>query len=228
MRAGTPSSGLLLRPIKDWVHGFWCYTMAKTWINFRMSLITGLLDVNLLEKVWSVTWVAETRFFFVLILPKWGWSSWSHGLTEELLHHLNGVRPTIKFTVEQEENGTLPFLNTLLRRREDGSQFNIIEVFKSGWTLRSMLTKMKLFVSNPMWYIVSPTAVARSTSERLNADWRRDWRNTEMPVRGGWWRSWSMCGRTNPDSLGGDHSTGPWQEGAVGEGGPAHPDDTLG
>ena len=30
------------------------------------------------------------------------------GSTEELLHHLNGVRPTIKFTVEQEEDGTLP------------------------------------------------------------------------------------------------------------------------
>ena len=29
------------------------------------------------------------------------------GSTEELLHHLNGVRPTIKFTVEQEEDGTL-------------------------------------------------------------------------------------------------------------------------
>ena len=29
------------------------------------------------------------------------------GLTEELLHHLNWVRPTIKFTVEQEEDGTL-------------------------------------------------------------------------------------------------------------------------
>ena len=43
------------------------------------------------------------------------------GSTEELLHHLNGVRPTIKFTVEQEEDGTLPFLDTLLRRREDGS-----------------------------------------------------------------------------------------------------------
>ena len=39
--------------------------------------------------------------------------------TEELLHHLNGVRPT-KFTVEQEEDGTLLFLDTLLRRREDG------------------------------------------------------------------------------------------------------------
>ena len=43
------------------------------------------------------------------------------GSTEELLHHLNRVRPTIKFTVEQEEDGTLPFLDTLLRRREDGS-----------------------------------------------------------------------------------------------------------
>ena len=43
------------------------------------------------------------------------------GSTKELLHHLNGVRPTIKFTVEQEEDGTLPFLDMLLRRREDGS-----------------------------------------------------------------------------------------------------------
>ena len=43
------------------------------------------------------------------------------GSTEELLHHLNGVRRTIKFTVEQEEDGTLPFLDTLLRRRRDGS-----------------------------------------------------------------------------------------------------------
>ena len=34
--------------------------------------------------------------------------------TEELLHHLNGVRPTIKFMVKQEEDGTLPFLDMLL------------------------------------------------------------------------------------------------------------------
>ena len=32
-----------------------------------------------------------------------------------LLCHLSGVRPTIKFTVEQEEDATLPFLDTLLR-----------------------------------------------------------------------------------------------------------------
>ena len=43
------------------------------------------------------------------------------GSSEELLHHLNGVRPTIKFTVEREEDRTLPFLDMLLRRKEDGS-----------------------------------------------------------------------------------------------------------
>ena len=36
-------------------------------------------------------------------------------------------------------------------------------------------------------------------------------------------------GETPPDPLGGDHSAGPWQRTvAVGEGSPAHPDDTLG
>ena len=43
------------------------------------------------------------------------------GSTEKLICHLNGVRLTIKFTVEQEEDGVLPFLDTLLRRKEDGS-----------------------------------------------------------------------------------------------------------
>ena len=35
-------------------------------------------------------------------------------------------------------------------------------------------------------------------------------------------------GEPPPDPLGGDYSAGPWQRtGAVGEGGSAHPDDTL-
>ena len=33
------------------------------------------------------------------------------GSTEQLLHHLNGVRPTIKFTVEQQEDEKVLFLN---------------------------------------------------------------------------------------------------------------------
>ena len=40
---------------------------------------------------------------------------------EALLHHLNEVRPTIKFTMEREKDGSLPFLDTNLTRREDGT-----------------------------------------------------------------------------------------------------------
>ena len=40
--------------------------------------------------------------------------------TEGLLDHLNSVRPSIQLTVEAERDGMLPFLDTLLRRREDG------------------------------------------------------------------------------------------------------------
>ena len=40
---------------------------------------------------------------------------------EPLLNHLNGVRPTIKFTMELEKDGTLPFLDTKLTRREGGT-----------------------------------------------------------------------------------------------------------
>ena len=39
---------------------------------------------------------------------------------EHLLHHLN-VCPTIKFTMEPEKDGSLPFLDTKLTRREDGT-----------------------------------------------------------------------------------------------------------
>ena len=38
-----------------------------------------------------------------------------------LLHHLNGVRPTIKFTMELEKNGSLPFLDANLTQKEDGT-----------------------------------------------------------------------------------------------------------
>ena len=38
---------------------------------------------------------------------------------EPLLRHLNEVRPTIKFTMELEKDGSLPFLHTSLTQRED-------------------------------------------------------------------------------------------------------------
>ena len=52
------------------------------------------------------------------------------GTAEELLNHLNGIRPTIKFTVELVEDGTLPFLDSLARRREDGG-LDITTVYRN-------------------------------------------------------------------------------------------------
>ena len=49
---------------------------------------------------------------------------------EPLLNHLNGVRPTIKFTMELEKDGTLPFLDTKLTRREGGTLD--VTVFRKG------------------------------------------------------------------------------------------------
>ena len=43
------------------------------------------------------------------------------GEAEGLLDHLNSVQPSIQLTLEVEKNGMLPFLDTLLRRKEDGS-----------------------------------------------------------------------------------------------------------
>ena len=40
---------------------------------------------------------------------------------DEVLQHLNSISPTIKFTVEQEKDGRLPFLDALVFRKVDGS-----------------------------------------------------------------------------------------------------------
>ena len=39
---------------------------------------------------------------------------------DELLSHLNSIRPTIKFTMELEEGGSLPFLDTRVTRVANG------------------------------------------------------------------------------------------------------------
>ena len=43
------------------------------------------------------------------------------GEVDQLLQHLNGIHPSIKFTVEVEEGGKLPFLDTSLKKNDDSS-----------------------------------------------------------------------------------------------------------
>ena len=43
------------------------------------------------------------------------------GEVDKLLDHQNSVRPSIQFIVEVEKDGSLPFLDTLIKRKSDGS-----------------------------------------------------------------------------------------------------------
>ena len=43
------------------------------------------------------------------------------GMAEKVLDHLNSVRPSIQFTLKLVREGSLPFLDTFLRRWEDGT-----------------------------------------------------------------------------------------------------------
>jgi predicted GIY-YIG superfamily endonuclease len=47
---------------------------------------------------------------------------WPHGEEEinKFFHHINNISKDIKFTMEREENGTIPFLDILINRKEDG------------------------------------------------------------------------------------------------------------
>jgi hypothetical protein len=47
---------------------------------------------------------------------------WPHGKElYDFLQHLNNIHPNIKFTMEVEQDGSLPFLDVLVSRRPDGS-----------------------------------------------------------------------------------------------------------
>ena len=118
---------------------------GKTWINFRMSLITGLLDVNLLEKVWSVTWVAETGFFFFVLILKqpisqinWGTPSPSQrGQADHQVHCGAGRRW-----------GTLfPRHTTQEILKEDGSLD--VSVYRSPHTQTGISTSSPII--RPLW-----------------------------------------------------------------------------
>ena len=64
---------------------------------------------------------------------------WPHGETKlgKFLTHLNSISPNIKFTMELEENGSIPFLDVLLTRKEDGTLGH--EVFRKKTHTESYL-----------------------------------------------------------------------------------------
>ena len=110
-------------------------------------------------------------------------------------------------------------------------KFNIRVVFKSGRTLCSMLTKVKDTLSlgkqsNVVYRIpcsCSQVYIGEAGEETEGTPGcLREGDDGEVSC------SRACVGESPSDRLGGDHSPGPWQRtGAVGEGGPAHPDDTL-
>jgi hypothetical protein len=50
---------------------------------------------------------------------------WPHGKDEleKFFQHLNDISKDIKFTMELEENGIIPFLDVLIKRKEDGESW---------------------------------------------------------------------------------------------------------
>jgi hypothetical protein len=73
---------------------------------------------------------------------------WPHGKTElrGFLQHLNNIHPNIKFTMEVEQNGCLPFLDVLVGRRPDRSL---------GHSVYRKSTHMELYLhakSSTIWH----------------------------------------------------------------------------
>ena len=52
---------------------------------------------------------------------------WKHGdrQLDQFLDHINDLRPTIKFTMEKESNGELPFLDVLVKKSENQITTNV-------------------------------------------------------------------------------------------------------
>ena len=113
-------------------------------------------------------------------------------------------------------------------------KFNTRVVFKSGRTLRSMLTKVKdTLPLGKQSYVVY--RISCSCSQVYIGETKQTVDETEGTLgclregdQGKVSCSGTCVGEPPPNPLGGDHRTGPWQRtGVVGEGGPAHPNDTC-
>ena len=65
---------------------------------------------------------------FPITLDEWkryvddNFAKWHHGIEKlhEFLSHINGLSQHIKFTIEIEKDGKLPFLDVILTKKENG------------------------------------------------------------------------------------------------------------
>ena len=78
--------------------------------NLYMEYFKGLAPSQTQADCVSRIWKKYDTFY---ILKK--------SAVEELLNHFNNLQPSIQFTVEVKRDGSLPFLDTLLQRKEDGN-----------------------------------------------------------------------------------------------------------
>ena len=139
---------------------------------------------------------------------------------------------------EGQEKGPLVVIPYVAGMSEDirrvCRKFNIRVVFKSGWTLRSMLTKVKDTLPPTIQCgILYPLQLRPSLHRRDQTETGDETEGTPRCRRerddGEVSCNRACVEAPPPDPLGGDHRTGPWQRtGVVGEGGLAHPDDTYG
>ena len=110
------------------------FCMSATYLFFRGGMYQQTFRTAMGSPV-SVTFAnlvtedVEERELATTDIPLRFWKRYADdmctalpaSLVQEFLDHLNGVEPSIQFTVEVESDGKLPFLDVLLQRDPDGS-----------------------------------------------------------------------------------------------------------
>jgi hypothetical protein len=76
---------------------------------------------------------------------------WPHGPArlQQFLPHLSSIRPTIKFTMEVEANGTLLFLDVLVMKRGPKLTTKVYQKTYSYWSISAF--QVQLLTSCKKW-----------------------------------------------------------------------------
>ena len=83
------------------------------------SLFMETLEVGPIREIIGnhVTWLRYVDDTLV-VLPR-------RANIQHILDGLNSIHPRIKFTMEEESDGTIPFLDTLIHRKEEHATFGV-------------------------------------------------------------------------------------------------------